>query len=213
MILIRPALLIVAVVCLALPPSLRAQTPPAWAPDKQFSADEVVTLKDGMILNAKLYLDNGKIRSEGNMGGMNMVSIVRPDEKKMYMLMPSQKMAMEMPLSPDKIKQFSMLTAGTGTKFDLVGPDVAGGLPCIKYKMTTVADNKVYDWWVNAATRTPVKFASEDGSVNVAFSNYKTGPQDAALFQPPTDDQVMQMPAGMGGGGMPGSAPSGPPGQ
>ena len=70
--------------------------------------------------------------------------------------------------------------------------------------MTTDNSTKVFFWWINPATHTPVKMAADDGSVTMTWKNYKAGPQDPSLFQPPTGYQVMQMPAGMnmpGGGG------------
>jgi hypothetical protein len=200
----RLALLPVAGFCLGLGQMLHAQTPapaapPPWTPDKQFSSDEVVSLKNGMTVTGKAYMDNGKIRTEMNMNGMDMVAIIRPDEKKIYTVMPAQKMVMEMPLDPAKMKQVTLL-ASDDAKYDFVGPDVVNGTPSLKYKMTT--DGKIFYWWVNAATKAPIKIASEDGSFSTTFTNYKAGPQDASLFEPPAGFQVMQMPAGaLPGGG------------
>jgi len=198
----RLALLAVAGCSLFLNP-LRAQTPPPWTPDKQFSADQVITTKDGMTIQSKVYVDSGKIRTDIDAHGMSMSSIILPEEKKMYTVMQQQKMVMEMPLSDAKAKQAAAAAGGGGAKFELVGPDNVDGTATTKYKMTTDNSAKVFFWWINSATHSPVKMAADDGSVSVAWTNYKTGAQDPALFQPPTGYQVMQMPAGMGlpGGG------------
>jgi hypothetical protein len=37
--------------------------------------------------------------------------------------------------------------------------------------------------------------------VTILWKNYKAGPQDAALFEPPADYKVMTMPALPGGAG------------
>ncbi len=174
-------------------PTVTTPPPPPWTPDKQFSSDEVVSLKNGMTVAGKAFMDNGKIRTEMNMNGMGMVAIVRPDQKKIYTVMPVQKMVMEMAVDPEKMKQVSLLSGNNAT-FEAAGPDVLNGVPCLKYKMTT--DGKVFYWWVNATTKAPVKIASEDGSFSTLFTNYKAGPQDASLFEPPAGYQVMQMPAG-----------------
>jgi hypothetical protein len=84
-------------------------------------------------------------------------------------------------------------TTFNDSKFETVGPDTIDGVACTKYKMTT-KDNKVLFWWVNMATKAPVKVTSDDGSFTILWKNYKAGPQDAALFEPPTDYQVMAMP-------------------
>jgi len=201
----RLALLIVAGCSLILNP-LRAQTPAAapWTPDKQFSADQVITTKDGMTIQSKVYVDSGKIRTDIDAHGMSMSSIILPDEKKMYTVMQQQKMVMEMPLSDAKAKQAAAAAGGGNAKFELVGPDTVDGTATTKYKMTTDNSTKVFFWWINPATHSPVKMAADDGSVTMSWKNYKTGAQDPALFQPPSGYQVMQMPAGMsmpGGGG------------
>ena len=74
----RLALVVVAGCSLLLSPCLRAQAPAPWTPAKQFSADQVITTKDGMTINSKIYVDNGKIRTDMNAHGMSMASIVRP---------------------------------------------------------------------------------------------------------------------------------------
>jgi hypothetical protein len=137
---------------------------------------------------------------------MNMESIALLDEKKMYMVMEQQKMVMEIPLNDTKTRQLQAATGGGNAKFDVVGPDTVDGTPCTKYKMTAGNDPKVFFWWISTATNTPVKMAAEDGSLTVLWKNYKAGPQDPSLFQPPAGYQVMQMPAGAGmpGGGAPG---------
>ena len=199
----RLALFVVAGCALVLNP-LRAQTPPPWTPDKQFSADQVITTKDGMTVQSKVYVDSGKIRTDMDAHGMSMSSIILPEEKKMYTVIEQSKMVMEMHLSDAKAQQAAAAAGGGGAKFEVVGPDTVDGTPCTKYKMTTDKSEKVFFWWVNATTHTPVKMAADDGSVTVAWKNYKSGAQDPSLFQPPAGYQIMQMPAGMnmpGGGG------------
>jgi hypothetical protein len=212
--LLRLPLVVVAVCGLFLNPALHAQAsiptpgaPAPWTPDKQFSTDEVITMKDGQSVTAKSCTDNGKIRMEMSVSGMSLVTILRPDEKKMFTVMPAQKMVVEMALDPAKLTQYKALSSNADAKFDLVGPDVVNGTACVKYKMTS--ENKTYYWWVNPITKAPVKFMPEDGATSIAFTNYKAGAQDASLFEPPAGFQVMEMPAGMG---MPGGAGV-PPGQ
>ncbi len=201
----RLALLVVAGIFLVLNP-LHAQATAPWTPAKQFSADQIITTKNGMTINSKVYVDDGKIHTDINGNGMNMSSIVRLDEKKMYMVMEQQKMVIVKPLDDATAGKLQAAVGGGSAKFDLVGPETVDGTPCIKYKMTAGTDPKVFYWWVNPATNSPVKMAADDGSLTVNWKNYKAGPQDASLFEPPAGYQVMQMPAGMGmpGGGAPG---------
>jgi Domain of unknown function (DUF4412) len=192
---LRLALLIVAGLCLLQPRILPAQTAAApYTPDKQYSADQVITTKDGMNVTSKVYADDGKMRTEMTTQGMQMISIIRPDQKKMYSVMPAQKMVMTMSLDSSKLKNMPS-TTGDDSKFETVGPDLVDGTPCIKYKMTSSKTDKVFLWWVAVGTKAPVKMAADDGSFTLVWKNYKTGPQDAALFEPPADYQVMEMPS------------------
>ena len=195
----RLAFLIVAGCTLLYPTPVNAQAAGSpFVPDKQFSADQVMTLKQGTTMTSKVYTDNGKVRTEISTQGMQVVSILRADEKKMYSIMPSQRMVIVMPLDADKISAVTAVTSGENAKVETVGPDAVDGVPCTKYKMTT-KDNRVLFWWVNSATKTPVQMAADDGSFTLAWKNYKVGPQDASLFEPPKDYQMMQMPGAPGG--------------
>ena len=194
----RLVVLIVAGLGLFQLSSAGADSPAPFTPDKQFSADQVITTKEGMTITSKIYTDNGKIRTEMNQSGMQMISIVRTDQKKMYSIMPAQKMVMTMDLDPEKLKAMPTSTA-SDAKFETVGPDTVDGVACTKYKMTSPSDKKVFFWWVDSATKAPVKMAAEDGSFTLAWKNYKVGPQDAALFEPPAGYQVVAMPGAPAG--------------
>lgn len=172
--------------------------------DKAYSADQIITTRDGMTVNSKLYCDNGRVRTEMNTSGMNIVAIILPDQQKVYTIMEAQKMVMVMPYDPAKYKKMMIGTPGFDGKFEAAGSETVEGVACNKYKVTT--DGKVYDMWINPATRQPVKLAAEDGAFTLVWKNYVAGPQDPALFQVPAGYQTMNMPAmpGMPGGGAPG---------
>ena len=173
--------------------SLRADDVPPFTFAKSYSADMVMTAS-GNTVNSKIYTDSGKVRTEMNTSGMQMVSIIRPDQQKMYSVMVAQKMVMEMPYDPAKYKQQAATTTGPQGKFELAGPDTVEGVACTKYKVTTT-DGKISFMWIDAAKKFPVKMAAEDNSYSVVWKNYKEGAQDAALFEPPSDYQKMTMPS------------------
>jgi len=176
--------------------------------DKQYSADMTITTKKGMTIQAKTHLDGDKMRSDMAMSGMDMATIVRKDKQKIYQLMVSQKMAMEMDYDPAKFMQGRTAAAfGPEGKFELVGPETVDGVACTKYKVTSDKTKQVFDFWLDLANKVPVQMAAEDGSFTVKWKNYKVGPQDPALFEVPAGYQVMPMPnmsgmqGGEGGGG------------
>jgi len=181
-------------------PASAQSTAPAYAFPKQYSADQVMTTREGTTMTMKSYRDNDKIRSEMNQNGMQMISIIRLDQQKMYSVMVAQKMVMVMPLNPAKVKQMMPPGSGGDANVETVGPDTVDGVAATKYKITG-SDGKVIFLWVNAASQVPLKLASDDGSFTMVWKSFQIGPQDAALFEPPSDYQVMNMPA----------APSAPP--
>ena len=184
---------IVAGCCLLCSAPLPDQDAPLdWG--KPFSADMVITTDKGQNITQKIYNDSGKVRTEMSMQGMQMVSIVRPDQQKVYSVMVAQKMVMVMPYDPEKYKKMMVASSGPQGKFELVGPDTVEGVVCTKYKVTSDKDNKVFFFWTDSG-KAPVKMAAEDGSVTILWKNYQAGPQDPALFEPPADYQIMQMPA------------------
>jgi hypothetical protein len=196
----RLVFVIVAGCCLLRPAPLPAEdTPPPFAFAKQYSADVVNTNKKGHTIESKMYVDSGKLRSDANANGMSMSLIVRPDLKKIYSVMVAQKMVMQIPIDPEKYKK-AMGPFGPEGKFEWVGSETVDGVACTKYKGTS-GEGKVCFLWVDAAKQIPVKLAAEDGSYTVQWKNYKVGPQDAALFEPPADYKVMTMPAMPGGAG------------
>jgi hypothetical protein len=174
--------------------SVRAQAPAPFTLDKQFSADQLITTKEGSTITNKIYLDNGKIRSEINAHGMNMVSIVLPDQQKVYSIMPGQKMVLVLPYDPARFKKQMAASEVLATKFDLIGSDTAEGVACNKYKGVT-QDGKTYFLWADAARHVPVKMTADDGSFTVMWKNYQAGPQDPSLFEVPAGYQMMNMPA------------------
>jgi outer membrane lipoprotein-sorting protein len=190
--------------CLPPKPLIADDIVSPFAANKQFSAEQTVTTASGTAITSKVFSDNGKMRTEINTNGMQMVSIVRPDLQKTYSIMVAQKMVMEMPYDPSKVSQ-QMASSGQDGKFELVAPETVDGVACNKYKITS-KDNKISFMWIDAAKKTPVKMAAEDNSYAITWKNYKVGPQDASLFEPPADYQTMKMP-GASAAPAPGGAP------
>jgi len=174
---------------------------PPFALAKSYSADMIITSAEGKGMTNKIYTDSGKIRTEINTGGMQVISIIRPDQQKIYSVMVAQKMVMEMPYDQEKFKKQVAAASGPEGKFELVGPDPVDGVACTKYKVTST-DGKITFYWIDADKKNPVKMAAADGSFTIQWKNYQTGPQDAALFEPPADYQKMTMPSlpGLPGG-------------
>jgi outer membrane lipoprotein-sorting protein len=198
------AFVAVAVGCLLRPAPLAAQNvAPPFAMDKQYSADLTIATKSGTTLQSKSYVDGDKMRSDMTVNGMDMSMIVRKDQQKIYEVMTAQKMVMQMPYDPAKIKGGDAASFGPQGNFELIGPESMAGIPCSKYKVTSQKDKEVYFMWLDMAHKVPVAMAAADGAFTVTWKNYKVGPQDPSLFEPPEGFQVVPMPSvpGMPGAG------------
>ena len=182
-------------------PLAAQETTPPFVMEKHYSADVAITLKNGMAISSKTYVDGDKLRSEAAMGGMAMELIVRKDTKKVYQILESQKMIMEMNFNPDKFKGKMAASFGPEGKFELIGPETVDEVACTKYKVTSTTGREVFYFWLDAARKIPVEMAALDGSLTVKWKNFVAGPQDAALFEPPTGYQVMTAPELPGAGG------------
>ncbi len=108
--------------------------------------------------------------------------------------MNAQKTVVESPFEDGKAPKILPTISGTGAKFELIGPDSVEGVDCTKYKMTG-PDKSISSIWINTAKLIPVKMVSEDGSYTVEWKNYQAGLQDPALFEPPADYKMMNMPS------------------
>ncbi len=167
---------------------VKADDLPAWPKQCSF---EITTTAAGITTTTKMYMDNGKIRTETTFGGMQTVSIIIPDQKKMYTVMVAQKMVMERAFDPSTASTPGATPAGvTTTK---VGPDTVDGVACTKYLITT-ADGKKTNWWFDASNH-PYKMTTDDNSATIVYKNFTEGAQDASLFVPPADYKTMEMPA------------------
>lgn len=158
----------------------------------QFSA-EMESKASGQTFTTRMFVDGDKTRVEATMQGMNTVSIVRKDLKKMYTLMMNQNMYMEMPLD-DKTDPNKMME-DPKAKWEDMGSETVNGVDCNKIKVTS--ENGGAYFWYSKADKHPVRMATLDGKATTDYKNFKTGPQDASLFEPPAGFKKMEMPAGM----------------
>lgn len=174
--------------------ALRAQETPPFDIQQPFSADVEITTKKGPTSQQHICCDNGKIRSEMTAHGMAITSIVRPDQQKIYAILASQKMVMEIPYNRESFKDEMALMNDGHLKFELVSSDTVDGIACNKYRVTPDSGTKTYLFWLDAARKAPLKMAAEDGTFSLVWKSYQAGPQDAALFEVPAGYSIMNMP-------------------
>ncbi|MCL2144091.1 MAG: DUF4412 domain-containing protein [Endomicrobia bacterium] len=164
---------------------------------KNYSAD-VVETGSGMAVG-KVYAAEPKFRMEmydenGNLEGM---SIIRPDQKKMYVCQSENKTYFEIPIDGSASLFENMAKAGQSfgivpdIKREKQGTETVIGYKTDKYRTVTTINafgqkltTVVYEWMA-AEFEYPVRIQTEDGAI-VEMRNIKTGAQNASLFEIPS---------------------------
>ncbi len=165
----------------------------------EFSADSIITQKNGEKMTGKVYFKPDRFRMDMKVHE-DMVVITRVDKKVAWNIMPKEKMYMEMPFDLKNKPKVDEKFEGEIERKQ-VGAETIDGHPTKKYLITYKIGNKtdqVYQWMATDINF-PVKTAAIDGSWSQEFRNIKMGPQPNSLFEVPAGYQKMQMPAMPGG--------------
>jgi len=151
-------------------------------PLRHYSADLIMIT--GKTKNtSKVYVENNKTRSETQQGPLQVVTITRPDEKIVYILLPKQKLFLEKPfLDADGL---IASLSDKNTERALVDTETVKGQRYDKYKI--IVRGQILYLWVNKSTQTPAYLVSSDQQMRMEWNNVQAGPQPAELFKPPPD--------------------------
>lgn len=166
---------------------------------KEYSAT-MVSKSAGQTITMQIYMKPDKFRTDTKMAGTS--TIVRKDLKKVWTLMPAQKVYMEMEQMADAP---STQTVEDKVKGEVsrkkVGSETINGHPSTKYEVTAKTDDKtmqIHQWWATDISF-PVKTAAVDGSWSMEYKDIKIGDQPDSLFEIPSGYKKMTLP-GMPGG-------------
>ncbi len=192
---------IAAVLLALLAPAMLAQKPTPTP----FSADTRTSMSNGTEMQGKIYFSGEKIRMEMDTPRGPMITIVDPAKQITDMLMPERKMYMEMNMAQmaprrraPELKPMDIdnpCANAPDTTCKKVGTETVNGRACDKWEFTT--NGRVTNFWIDQKLYFPIKTQSEAATIELL--NIKEGPQDAKLFEVPSDYQKMEMPGGMMG--------------
>lgn len=174
-------------------------------PKVEYSADSSMETKAG-AMNGRVYFAPGKERREMEQRGKKMITITRQDKKVTWMLMPEQKMYMEMPMeggrssNPENISSYKIDAT-------VVGPETVNGVKTTKNKvvMTDSKGTKMggFMWRTQdgIAVKTDILAIGSGSKMRMKseLTNLKVEHQDPALFEIPAGYASMSMGAMMGG--------------
>lgn len=167
----------------------------------EYSADSYMETADG-TMQGMVYSAPGKERREFVQDGEKTIMIMRHDKKVVWMLMPEDKMYMEMKIPKegrkDDLSRYKM-------EMTTVGPETVNGVKTTKSKMimTGPKGDKLggFGWRTKEGIVVKLDAIAVDKNSKERFKielkDLKVGKQDSSLFEIPSDYTKMDM--GMGG--------------
>lgn len=155
----------------------------SFAFSQEFSSNVITKTKDG-IVNGKVYVSKGNIRMEME----SAVSIARTDKKIVWMLLPRERIYMEMPMGAENTVTLMNKVPGEISR-KLLGTEIIAGRETEKYEVQYQDKDKkqTIHIWLSKDLKFPLKSSNIDGSWNVEYVDVKEGPQAGALFELPAD--------------------------
>jgi hypothetical protein len=156
-----------------------------FAFSQEFSSNVTTKTKEGTE-SGKVFVSKDKIRMEME----TAISIARTDKKLVWMLLPQDKIYMEMPMGAENTITLMNKVPGEISR-KLLGTETISGRETEKYEV--VYQDKVKDKeqtiniWLSKDLQFPLKSSNVDGSWSVEYTDVKEGPQPAAMFELPAD--------------------------
>ncbi|MFZ5451026.1 MAG: DUF4412 domain-containing protein [Thermodesulfobacteriota bacterium] len=163
----------------------------------EFSAQHV-TRMDSQELRGKIYVQGDKIRQEFLTKEGGSINIARPDKKIVWLLMPDQKICVELPFSQKALEK-TMQMPKDRKDMKLLGTETVNGYETEKYEVVEKEKGGMgkYYVWVAKKLDMPIKMASADGRFSSELLNIKQGSVPPEVFEIPAGYRKMPMPRGM----------------
>jgi hypothetical protein len=172
----------------------------AWQqPKVEYSADSYMETADAVI-QGPLYVTRGKERREYIQDGNRMVMIIRHDKKVTWMLMPDNKMYIEMKMTEERNERKGDLS-NYKIEQTTVGPETVNGVKTTKSKiiMTGPKGEKLGGFWWASKEGIVVKIDAiavdkkSKERIKTELKNLKVGKQNPAVFEIPAGYSKMDM--------------------
>lgn len=175
-----------------------------------FTGDLTMKGKGGHDMTGKVYFSGSKMRLDMNAAGHNSIMIIDTVNKVGYMVMPQQKMYMEMGAGQqnpmhrgpkmDTLKAYdpnNPCVANSDMTCQKVGSESVNGRNTDHWIFTTKKDNQKMNVWIDKNIHFPIRTQSDEMQMDV--TNIKEGAPAASLFEVPAGYKKFDMGAMMGG--------------
>ena len=150
------------------------------------SADTVMVEK-GRAQEGRIYIKGENYRIQRN--GESEYIIIRHDREVMWVMMPQEKVYVELPLDEAKTPRIQEMNQGEASR-KFLGAEEVDDHPSDKYEITLKEGSKTESFyqWTATDINFPIRTAAPDGEWLVEFRNIKQGVPDS-LFEIPADYQ------------------------
>jgi outer membrane lipoprotein-sorting protein len=175
-----------------------------------YSAD-IVTESSSGTHKSHMDVKGKKQRMETSEQGQKAINIIRGDKKVMWMIMPDEKMYMEMPLTRQKEDITSRMSdPDVKMEKNFLADEKVDGHPTKRYHVTMTRGGKKessgFMWEAQDLNNFPVRWQEENKKTTVTWKNIELGDVPDSRFEVPAGYQKMGMPGmpNMPGMGFPG---------
>lgn len=172
----------------------------AWAaelkpPQTPFRADAQFSAGNTVQMDGPMWYDGGLERREMVMDTQDVILITRPDQGLVFMISPDNKAVMQLKLKPE-MRYYSEETLAS-LDAEEVGREMISDEATIKYRVDggSGGNTGVSGFLWVTEDGIAIKFEGMTGSTKVSMllTNVVRGPVDPALFEVPTDFQIMEL--------------------
>ncbi len=162
----------------------------------KFSAQMVV--RDGAKLAlGRIFVQDGKMRQEFDDENGQTITIVRPDLKKVWVILTRKRSYLELPLKTRLPGQFIQIPPDALAK-RLVGKETVNGYEAEKYEVTAPGGPgpERQTIWMALKLGVPIKLVSKEKDFSVEYRYIVEEPQPERLFELPPGYKKLSAPAG-----------------
>jgi hypothetical protein len=160
-------------------------TVPGLAWGAEFSAQMMVK-DDAKVMPGKIYVHDGKMRQEFVDGGGQTITIVRPDLKVVWVILPRQGSYLEIPLTKRLPGQFIQIPPQALGK-RLVGQERLNGYDAEKYEVSVPVGRALekQTYWVAAKLGLPIKMECRERQFSLEYQSIREEKVPDRLFNLP----------------------------
>jgi hypothetical protein len=160
-------------------------TVPGVAWGAEFSASMMVK-DDAKIMPGKIQVSDGKLRQEFADEGGQTITIVRPDLKVVWVILPHQRSYMEIPLTTKLPGQFIQIPPQALQK-RLVGQERLNGYDTEKYEVSVPVGRGLekQTYWVAAKLGLPIKMECRERQFSLEYKSIREEKVPDRLFALP----------------------------